>query len=549
MPNDDLSFDPRDPYFPVPGDGPPHWAVQVFTTTNGYGLDPAETRLIAHDDRQVRLRANGLTWFGQQHRVDSGSVEVDVHRDGAVYTWSMRVRHREPVKAVKLRLAGLPEQALRSGWWTPNTSRGTAYGVNLQRFQLDYPGPGWATPWIAAGERDAVVLGVRDSLVRRKILHVYQPPYASGPVAELVHVPSAVHRSTTCTVPPIRLRLGADAAAVDADLDDHLAFLESAYGLAPWERRADVPAWLTGTALVVTLHGQHWTGYVFNTFERMERALRFVARHIDPARVLAYLPGWEGRYYYVYPQYWPGADLGGPDGFGRLVRSAQQLGFRVMPMFGAHGANVRQYPEWQQAVLRNDTDRYVELLNRPDWDSDRSGEGDQVFLNPGQARFRKHLVESISAVVQEFGVDAAFLDTAGYWVNDPRFELMDGYRVLAHELRQRHPGLLLACEGWWDALTAVFPLSQQWLGVARDLRKPRVLTRYARTTTHLAGGTPGLGSTGVHEQGFLPRPPDVPLPGHIPVVGFVDDTLEAHANEVAQICQWATQHPPDGRSW
>lgn len=140
LPNDDLSFDPRDPYFPVPGDGPPRWAVQVFTTTNGYGPDPAAARLIAHDDRQVRLRANGLAWFGQQHRVDAGSVEVDVHRDGAAYTWSMTVRHHEPVKAVKLRLAGLPEQALRSGWWTPNTDQGT--GRQLPAFPARLPRAG-----------------------------------------------------------------------------------------------------------------------------------------------------------------------------------------------------------------------------------------------------------------------------------------------------------------------------------------------------------------------------------------------------------------------
>ena len=37
----DLSFDPRDPYFPVPGAPGVEWALQVFTTTNGYGLTSA----------------------------------------------------------------------------------------------------------------------------------------------------------------------------------------------------------------------------------------------------------------------------------------------------------------------------------------------------------------------------------------------------------------------------------------------------------------------------------------------------------------------------
>ena len=71
-----------------------------------------------------------------------------------------------------------------------------------------------------------------------------------------------------------------------------------------------------------------------------------------------------------------------------------------------------------------------------------------------------------------------------------------------------------------------------------------MLTRYARTTGHLAEGTPGPGSTGVHEKGFLPRPDDVFHDGHIPVVGIADTTLPDQAEEVAKICRWAAEHAP-----
>ncbi|GAA4611619.1 hypothetical protein [Saccharopolyspora hordei] len=536
----DLSFDPRDPYFPVPGAPGVEWALQVFTTTNGYGLTSAR---LSEDGR--RLHADRYARLGQQVPVEAGSVDVEISDDGGALQWSIAARHTEPIKSVKLLLRGLPAEQLRAGWWAPNTARGWAHGVDGQRFQLEYPGPDWATPWVAAGtEQSGLTLSVRDPLVRRQVLHVHHPPYAPGPIAELVHLPMASARATRYQVPPIRLRLGTDGYAADADLDAHLAFVESAQGLQPWSTRPDVPEWVRHIALVVTLHGQHWTGYVFNTFAQMAEALRFVAQHIEPHRVLAYLPGWEGRYYYAYPQYRPGEDLGGVEGFAALTRTARELGVRLMPMYGGHGANVVQYPGWERAVLRNDTDRYVELLNRPDWDADRVGEGDQVFLNPGEPAFRAHLVESISATVRDFGVDAAFLDTLGFWFNDPRYDVVDGCRRLVAELHERHPELLLAVEGWWDALSAVFPLSQQWYGVDRDLRKPRVLTRYARTTGHLAEGTPGPGSTGVHEKGFLPRPDDVFHDGHIPVVGIADTTLPDQAEEVAAICRWAADHGP-----
>jgi hypothetical protein len=63
-------------------------------------------------------------------------------------------------------------------------------------------------------------------------------------------------------------------------------------------------------------------------------------------------------------------------------------------------------------------------------------------------------------------------------------------------------------------------MSQQWLGVERDIEHPELLARYARTTSHLAEGTPGDGSTGVHEQGFRRRPPERYLDAHLPVVSF-----------------------------
>ncbi len=539
----DLSFDPRDPYFPVPGGSEVEWAVQVFTTDNGYGLD-ADRAQVGTTADGVRVRCDRYARLGQQVPAGSGEVEVQVREDD-VLEWVIEVSCSEPIKSVKLLLRGLPEEPLRRGWWTPSTGRGWTHGADLRRFQLEYPGPDWPTPWVAAGdEAGGLVLAVRDPQLHRQILHVHRPSYATGPVVELVHVPAASARTTSYRVPPVRLRPSTTPSTVDSDLREHMSFVEESTRLETWDSRDDVPDWLRDVALVVTLHGQHWTGYVFNDFARMAEELRFVAQHIPPHRVLAYLTGWEGRYYHDYPQYRPGADLGGEAGFAELVDTAHRLGMHVMPMFGGHGANVNRYPAWEQAVIRNDTNRYVELLNRPDWDSDRIGEGDQVFLNPGEPGFRNHLVRSILALVRDFGIDAAFLDTLGYWFNDPRFPLLNGYRQLAAELHHQAPHLVLATEGWWDALMAIFPLCQQWLGVDRDLRKPWVLTDYARTTGHLAEGTPGPGSTGVHEKGFLPRPPDVARPGHIPVLGFADTTLEQHAEEVAEICRWAAEHAP-----
>jgi hypothetical protein len=537
-PTTDLSFDPCDPYHSLSWNDDARWALQVFTPQNVYVVDPDGARVESRADGTT-YRFDALALAGRQ-RPAPGGATVDVSMQGDLITWNVSATHPECVKAIKLLLRGAPARAFARECWSAATGR-TATHPNPSgtRFQWTYPGQEWATPWACSGAGD-FTLSTRDPEVRPKRLHVHVPPHAGEPVVELVVAQRAACREERFEAPPIRLRRRTDVAA---DLGEHCAFLEQAYGLTPLERRADAPAWLEDVALVVTLHGQHWTGYLFNSFRQMEDALRFVARHIEGRRVLVYLPGWEGRYYHVYPDYRPGAELGGEAGWLSPLETARGLGFRVMPMFGAHGANLARYADWQRAAFTNDTGRYLTLLNAPDWDGDRTGEGDQIFLNPGEPGFRAHLTAEIVRTVDEYGVDAVFLDTAGFWFDDPRHDQLAGYRAVLDALHGKHPELLVAAEGWWDALLGMFPLAQQWLGVDRDLRYPELLTRYARTTAHLAEGAPGSGSTGVHEGGYRPRPPRTALAGHIPSISIVDDTLARHANAVAEICRWADSIP------
>ena len=533
MLNCNLSFDPKDPYFLLPGGHGVSWAVQVFTTENGYGLDSISPPILSGTDV-----ASGIFSFarlGQQVTLDVGSVSVSIERDEDHWTFDISAEHREKIKAVKLILRGLPEDQLAKGWWSPTTTRGTTVSMPLQ---WNYPGPGWATRWAAAG---SVAVSIRSDQVSGAVLHVERPPYAPSAEVEIVHAVPATEWSTEVKVPSIRLTLGQSDHDARKDLELHLSSVRQGFAIPGWEKRPDVPSWARTLDLVVTLHGQHWTGYTFHTFDQMSQILGKIATEFDARRVLVYLPGWEGRYYYDYPHYRPAPELGGDGGFGRLVENAHQSGFHLMPMFGANGANVSKYPDWEASAIRNPSNRYPVMLNSPDWDGDRYPEGNQVFLNPGEPAYQRHLIESVSHIVQKFGVDAAFFDTASFWFDDPRHPLYEGYRAITAELGRRHPDLLLVAEGWWDAMTALFPMSQQWLGVERDVEVPELLTASARTTSHLAEGTPGFGSTGVHEEGYRDYRPPRQLAGHLPVVSFAGGSGDQQLAEIRRLAAGSAQ--------
>jgi hypothetical protein len=537
-----LSFDPAHPWFPVPGLPGAEWTVEVFTVENVYGLDPAKSEF---DGR--RLEASGLQRLGGQ-QVASGSVTVEggVGEDGAI-SWTIVATAVEPLKAVKLLLRGLPAALTGQGWWMSTTPAGrTLLPTAARPLLLTYPwalSASWQTPWICAGEGPALSLSVRDDRVRAKRFYVYRPHWSESDVVEVICDAAAAARGASLTSPEIRLMVCADEAEIKQELEEHLVWLERAFELIRWEERRDAPVWADELDLVVTLHGQHWTGYVFNTFDQMAAILESVCAEVAGERVLAYLPGWEGRYYWQYPWYRPGDDLGGEQGFTRLVERARSLGVHLMPMLGANGANVNRYADWETAAFRSPSDRYVEVVNRPDWDNDRTGEDDQVFLSPGDPAFRRHLADQVSSIVERYEVEGIFLDTSACWFNDPRHDVFEGYRDLVGEIRRRHPELLVCGEGWYDALLGVFPMNQTWIEMAEPPRFDDLPVRYSRVLGHLKDGAPGAGTTGVHEGGTNPLAAPLRRNGFVPALPVVDDTFTTHREAALAFCRSVVKEP------
>lgn len=516
----------------------------MFTTRNVYSLDSRHFTAPIRTGSVQHFRDLPTILLGQQARGPRGSVDLTVEPDAGGVRILVRAHHEEPVKSVKLLLSGLPEAGPDGGWWHALTPEGEHENPAVgQPLRWVYPGPEWVTRWACIGKPGrAITLSVRDSVVRPARLWVNRPPYLSGrSVTELILEEDAGAWTQDFEAPPVLIRSHASQDDVDADFAAHLDSVAEAFSIPAFETRSDLPSWFQDIRVVVNLHGEHWTGYVFNTFAAMEQVLETIAARVDGRHVLAYLPGWEGRYYYAYPYYESAPELGGPEGFASLCETARRLGIHLMPMFGANGVNAELYPGWEPAAFRNRTDRYVRLVNAPDWDGDRSGEDNQLFCSPADDGFRAHLKEQILGLVSRFPIDSVLLDTSACYFNDPRHNFHAGYQALVGEIHAERPDLLVAGEGWWDALLGVFPVNQSWVGVRRTFRYPEVLTRFGRALGHLSSPAPGMGSTGVHEGGFLPPEQGAPsrpgavapvAPGHLPAISIVEDTLREHRDEL-----------------
>jgi len=509
----------------------------VFSRENAYSLDPRLMTATRSGDA-LRLEASGLRWAGGQEP-SQGRLVVEFRQTPEGIEWQATATLDQPIKAVTAVIRGLPRGRLSAGGNTP-------FDPHDDEVLLGYPfgagdlfggntADGLSTPLAVIESADHSFHSVASLDDRVRAKRLYFQPGPNGYRVEAVFEAEGWTDVRQLAVPTWRI---ARTVTLAEAVERHYRHLQQAYRIPQWRDRPDVPPWLRDTALVLALHGMHYTGYIFNDYARMLEILTWVAGQIPARNVLVFLPAWDGRYYWDYPRYEPAPRLGGADGFTRLITEGKRLGFRFMPMFGASCANRRQ-PGFERiadaATSRIDGDRFD--LTWVDWDSDRHQEGWLAYMNLGVDSWREWLTARIAGTIDRFGVDAYFLDIIGGWINNPKADMHAGARRMVTDLRARHPNVLACGEFHYDALLEFIPLYQ--------VHSPHA-TPFARFFQHLSHPAPGRGSSGVHESGFnpgSPRPATTRTEGLIPTLTVVDDTFshqrEAMKAVIRQAKEWA----------
>ncbi|HKE90209.1 MAG TPA: hypothetical protein VKB45_07730 [Gemmatimonadales bacterium] len=502
----------------------------VFSRENAYGLDASAMTATATAD-SLEVTATSLVWAGGQERAPGGLV-ARLRRDGEAVLCDVTANLEQPIKAVTTVVRGVPRGKLSSGGSEPFDPHDdeVLWGYPFGAGDLfgDNTAWGMGTPLtvVQSGDQAFTALSSLDDRVRAK--RFYFQPGEQGYRVELVHEVEGWLNLRHVEVPAWRI---GHAATLEAAVAPHYAHLERAYRFPRWGSRPDVPDWLRHTSLVVTLHGMHFTGYVFNDYAKMLAILQWIATEIPAERVLVFISAWDGRYYWDYPTYRAAERMGGESGFRRLVQEGQRLGFRIMPMFGANASN-RKLPNFWEfadgATERVDGDPFN--LNWVDWDNDRHQEGFGVYMNLGVASWRRWLEARIADVIERYGVDAYFLDITGGWMNNTKADMHEGMRLLVSELRGRYPRVLACGEFLYDALVEFIPLYHVY--------NPRMVP-FARFFSHLSHPAPGRGSSGVHESGFSTWDAATlslaQRDGLIPTLMVVDDTFTKHREDMAAV--------------
>lgn len=521
-----FSFD-----FPEPAVvfGDHRFSFLVFTEENTYALD--RSHMVARGNGEsLQLVADGFTWAGGQEKA-AGKLTAEFRQTGNTIEWDVTVEMERPIKTVTTVIRDVPRGNVGLGGGAPVASR-DADGDSLGAYtfgggDLNGAPQSMTTPIsiVQVADQDFLYLTTLDDKVRPKRYY-----FQAGEKAfrvEAVYEHDAWREDRRVAVP--RWRLG-HATSVDAAMQPHIEHIEQAFGLNTWETRTDVPDWMRSLALVTTLHGQHYTGFIFNTYAQQLEILRWMATQIPPSKVLVFLSAWDGRYYWDYPNYTVPARMGGEAGFRQLISEGQKMGFRMMPMYGANSANKKLpiYSKLASAITKKiDGNDYN--LDWVDWSNDRHDDGWLAYMNLGADAWRNHLEGRIAEMIDRYGVDAYFLDIVGGHVNSTTGDMHEGTRKLVMNLRAKYPKVACVGEMPYDALHGFIPMYQVGLGSRWG--------KYSRSYSHLSAPAPGRGSSGVHESGFGRFNTDTLglNPASIPTLQVVDDTFSKHRDVMAAI--------------
>lgn len=512
-------------------------SFRLYTFENTYALDRDSMTIEDKGDDGLAIHCSQLVWAGGQQKA-AGRLEARLGRRGAFVECNAKAEMAQPIKSISAIVRGVPRGKVSAGgqhFFDPKDDE-VLLGYPFGGGSL-FMANGMNTPLavIQAGEQEFFVLSALDREVRAN--RFYLQPGEKGYRVELTYEREGWQKSNqieSCT-----WRFGR-TTSLDAAFRPHFEHVERTFNLPSWESREDVPPWLREIALVVSLHGMHWTGYVFNDFARMRAILEWIAPQIPPRRVLVFLPAWDGRYYWNYPIYQADPRLGGEEGLRTLIDKGRSLGFHFMPMFGTNAANSRleMFPKVADATMAQiDGDAFN--LNWVDWDNDRHNEGWGPYMNVGVDSWREWLGGRISDFLTRYGVESYFLDIAGGWENNTKADTHEGTRRLVEDVRRRHPGVLVCGEMHYDALMSFIPFYH----VFSESAYPAAMDKYARSFQHLSHPAPGRGSSGVHESGFGRFDPKTLSlsPHQIPTLTVVDDTFTRYREAMAQVIVQAKQ--------
>ena len=301
-----------------------------------------------------------------------------------------------------------------------------ASGVKYRNFR--YPSYYWeAQLAIIEAERGGFYIRGTDKTFQFKELN-YQSDADSFGLGFQTHNHAPWDTLTSAKSVTWRLNTYAGDWCIPAQI--HRDWMEEAFD--PW-KLSDMLAWVGDIGLVA----------VHSTLNK--EVLKLLAELVDPTKTLLYLTDWrKGGHDVNHPDY-----SNPHERFEGVLETAQEHGFRVMLHVNVHNCSPSHplYPEFKRFQYRHPWNGELSGWLWDDIDHPQRN----AHISLASSKWRNLLVQEFKAVWEKYKVDAFFLDTTHYVVNDANGLIeettsAEGNVLIHKELAAAMPGVVFSGE-------------------------------------------------------------------------------------------------------
>ncbi len=417
--------------------------------------------------REARSSHGGLEVAGYSGEVEVLVTVVLEGERGCSWTTTLRNHGAVPVDSLSwvLESPRLPERDLRvtfpfgGGWAVPLNA------VGPEPITLDYPVQG-AMQWVSLySERYGLYFGVHDPLPLYKRLEIGEN--VSGPFVLWRFADLALVRGETVTLPPVVLAIHGGGWRGGAQLYGAWASSRMRQVVSP-PQVVRHPSWTW-----VGMKGQH-ASHPWHTAADLPSISQTAAQSgVDLVQVTAYT---EGGHDTLYPDYVPGASVGGLAGFRQAIQTIHKAGRRVSLYTNGRIVDpAGSLTKAQRAAWA--------VRSAPDAMPTTETYGEVTFdvMCPGAEGWRDVFLDRLSSLARKLSVDGIYIDQVCGCRSLPCYatnhdhrrpnEAWTAYRGFMADLRacltEINPGVFLATEGVNDFLGESFDLMQahnDWAG-------------------------------------------------------------------------------------
>ena len=301
------------------------FAVRLSTDNNIYCPNPEELIVEKLSENEIILRSNSLSAAGGQ-LISKGFIELKLIRGAnqRISILATASHNSELAKSILVLVKGIDVKYMVS---EQPQAKGVQEFKDKKGIRVAYPSRSATMPlvFLTTPNEEWYVLS-KDKKIRRKGFACSYDHLTNEPVFFVSHDSDMRQRSTEIHSPMWVLGKNRNREEI---VRERCIDLEKHFEVIPYKRKNNFHTnWIDNLKVVTFLHGMHWTGHVFNTYDQMGEELEWITETIVGDQVLAFLPAWDGRYYVNYPEHQPDIRMGGEEGLKQLIKKAHQLGVK-----------------------------------------------------------------------------------------------------------------------------------------------------------------------------------------------------------------------------